>query len=759
MKKISITGILLIIFAIRLFTSCSTEFDAGYTPPSSPTDDPASLVASIKLNTPNSFATSTRSLSESQENAINDVCILAFKAGVLSYIKKSDVIENNELVKVSLKSSTNSADTYKLVVLANAYELLKPIAGNDLIGLNGLTYNEIQDILNKTGINEVMYPSGGSIVMWGELPYQEIKSSNNNFSVYLIRAIARIDVGTGAISFNPDNMQATWGGLSNFTLEGVYIYKPNNAYSFIPLVSNFDDTNKKVTQPSPIGTRLTSPLYYTVTGGISIVRSIYVPEADVKMGTQGTSGDNNHMNRMAVIVKGSYNGNASSYYRLDLINSEKALTNVLRNHLYQLNIKSVSGNGYTNPDDAYKSFSENMEVEVLEWNDGAIGEIVFDNQYMLGVNKGQFALTDEEQTATDTDNKLTITTDYPSGWKIEKIVDENGDIAGATWITTSLYTGPANAKTTISLLADENTFLTNRKAYIHITAGRLTYIVEVIQAPAKIIPPKTLLTIGSGKDGFGYNFSGTAASNKLITTSANFGTLPNSTVKAEGFIIINGGQNPSESQMLEWLITNPVDIVVLGYDNFNISSTVANYYAQYLQNGGVVLAFQDRIDDGVSKNLLRAVFGSGVTVAYGGTAGSVYKFSNLNNKILNGPFGDIRGTQWGEDASTTVRVSGLNTNLVDILSTDQNISFSSTSTGAATAFKHKTLNFIWVGDGGFNSNNGGADLTACPFKLNASNFPISKPNYGAGTKYPVYNSIFTANALAWALKQAEAQNN
>ncbi len=273
---------------------------------------------------------------------------------------------------------------------------------------------------------------------------------------------------------------------------------------------------------------------------------------------------------------------------------------------------------------------------------------------------------------------------------------------------------------------------------------------------------KKLLTIGNDPNGFGYNFSGTAYSNRLITTATNFGTLANSTVKSEGFDIINGATNPSDANMQTWLLgADPVDIVIFGYDNISLNTTQSNYSAQYLANGGVVLAFQDRTDALVSRNFIQAVFSdNSMATNYASPAGAIYRFVFTNNEILNGPFGDIRGLQWGEDASTTVRISGLPVGTVTILSTDQDISGNTTGTGSATAFIHNSLNLVWVGDGGFNSgsNMAPASNTICPFNLNASNFPISKLNYGRLTRYPIYNSIFTANAIAWAMKKAQFKN-
>jgi len=126
---------------------------------------------------------------------------------------------------------------------------------------------------------------------------------------------------------------------------------------------------------------------------------------------------------------------------------------------------------------------------------------------------------------------------------------------------------------------------------------------------------------------------------------------------------------------------------------------------------------------------------------------------------MNGPFGDIRGKYWGEDASSTTRTVGLPLNDIEIYSSDADYSQTTpTSTNAITAFRHKYFNLIWIGDGGFNSNHSGTSNTICPFKLDANNFPTFKTNYGRGTtakQQPVYNAILTANAIAWAIRKAE----
>ncbi|WP_312300445.1 hypothetical protein [Chryseobacterium sp.] len=279
-----------------------------------------------------------------------------------------------------------------------------------------------------------------------------------------------------------------------------------------------------------------------------------------------------------------------------------------------------------------------------------------------------------------------------------------------------------------------------------------------------VVPKKKLLAIGAGPNGCGYNVSGTSPSGMVIKTAANFGTLANSIVKYEGWDqIIDGTDSPSATQLTTWTTgTNPVDIIVIGYA-WGMNAAEAQILKNYLAKGGVIIAYSES-NSGV-QNLFRNVFDGSVNTGSVNSAGAIYKLPLTNDEILNGPFGDIRGLQWGEDASSTTYATGLPSSEITVYSGDTNISTASPSgtVGRVTAFKHNTLNFIWVGDGGFNSQCGtvtspNTSDTICPFYADTNYKPIPKPNYGNGAaayEMNVYNSIFYANAFAWAIKQAE----
>lgn len=272
-----------------------------------------------------------------------------------------------------------------------------------------------------------------------------------------------------------------------------------------------------------------------------------------------------------------------------------------------------------------------------------------------------------------------------------------------------------------------------------------------------LIPAKRVLSIGSSKNGYGYNFSGTAASNKLVTDIRNYGSLPTSVIGYEGMIVVEDGTNtPSVSSLRGWLEgANPVDILIIGY-SWTMQTDAAEVIGNYLLKGGVVLAYCES-NAGMERLMSKLTGGNIVKAQNGGGAGTLYKFSNIDDPILNGPFGDIRGKIWGEDASITTTLLNVDTSSIMVYSDAYNWSNNTmTSKTALTAFRHKDFNFIWVGDGGFNSNHAGTSNTICPFKLDNNNYPIPKASFGNGTnKMPVFNAVFTANAFAWALMQSE----
>lgn len=295
------------------------------------------------------------------------------------------------------------------------------------------------------------------------------------------------------------------------------------------------------------------------------------------------------------------------------------------------------------------------------------------------------------------------------------------------------------------------------------------------------IPKKRILVLGNELlHGYNISLSGTG-SNKVLTSPKNFGRGEDAVVKSDGFEFVNGNEPGIGQRTSDIIVDNgnelkairkvlledayKTDIVVLTQNTYmEYQTQIADVLVQYLNKGGVIVAFWEANGLKSASNFMNRVFGTtNITDVSAHQNGAIYSISNINDEILNGPFGDVRGKQWGEDASSTRVLQNLPLDQIDIYSTSHNISTSlDIPKPGITGFKHKTLNLVWFGDGGFNSSgtNGRPDvpnMVATPFWWDETTmFPLAKPNYGYATKYPVSNSIIFCNIMAWAIQRAES---
>lgn len=260
----------------------------------------------------------------------------------------------------------------------------------------------------------------------------------------------------------------------------------------------------------------------------------------------------------------------------------------------------------------------------------------------------------------------------------------------------------------------------------------------------------------------------------MLTTPVNFGLTAGSTVITEGFEFSGKSLTLSESDdtIRNYLNLNPgadpkdnPDIVVIGY-NLYFTESQAQMYLEHLNRGGVLIIFSEVIYNEI---LMRTIFGDNTITQHGiNAAGAVYALPDTDDPVLNGPFGDLRGLQWGEDSSSTSSLFNLPLDEIEVYSVGNNISGSNlyipsgkTAEQLVTAFRHKTLNLIWAGDGGFLSTYSATSNTAYPCKIDAdTKRPIpytgTGSGFGRGTpKYSVYNSQFFANAIAWGFSQTD----
>ncbi len=376
--------------------------------------------------------------------------------------------------------------TYDMVILANARKSLSAALGNITTGdYKAAVLSKL--LLSNNGKWNANISSEGyiPIPMWGEIKNITVSAGMPAVNpVSLVRMVAKIDVSL-----------STSEAKDKFNLESIRLYNYNDKGLVAPDEANWNEGTLSVTAPSvPASAQKPSdpasmPLIYegeAITKdenrGISCSGEIYTFEAP-----SGT--DSSMESNTCLVIGGTYDGDAQpTYYRVDIANTTGtgagATTTylpILRNHNYRVNIAAIKGPGLVDPEVAFRSRPVNIEASVINWSDGQITDVVFDGQYMMGVSQGKFIFSREARELSSSDNTLLVTTDFPSGWKVDKIVDaSSGNNAG--WISLSPTSGEANSITTTRLLLSENDGSGTRTANVHLTAGRLNYIMKVEQS-------------------------------------------------------------------------------------------------------------------------------------------------------------------------------------------------------------------------------------------------------------------------------------
>lgn len=282
---------------------------------------------------------------------------------------------------------------------------------------------------------------------------------------------------------------------------------------------------------------------------------------------------------------------------------------------------------------------------------------------------------------------------------------------------------------------------------------------------------RKILHLAEGAYSVTYSYAGERvgkASYNMFIAPGNFG--PNGVVKTvqPHDHVIEYDQRKL-AQYLNVSKENQPDIIIVGqYYYFTDDDVTA--LIQYVKDGGVLFLMSDNgtVANQGHRQFLQGLLGSNVELDITtNSPGAVYKMVNVNNPILNGPFGDVRNKYWGEDASITMYTRNLPSD-VEILSYGKAENETATTwQNDATMFHHKKYNFFWTGDAGFLSNEKASGTytggwTLEPFATHpTTHYPIGRVDFGAAGNgyakeaFTVHNSEVYANFLAWALMRAE----
>lgn len=350
----------------------------------------------------------------------------AYTAKVASVNRLTD--KNQYEAKIRLKAD-DATTPYRLVLITNCDFDPATLSA-------GMTKTQVfaSASMKKAFTDKWPTDANARIPMWGESNTQRIeegvtfgdcKDASSTNKIHLVRSLARVDVG---LNFGTEftSETATPNGQTPFKLQSVRVYRMANSFMIPGTQSNtfhMDGTTKKPLTVLPDGVQMAADANPLVFDQVSdpekaTVREIYIPER-----LKGT----NRTDRPCLVIGGLYGSDTKpTYYRLDFIkkptpaspHDQAEALDILRNHRYRFNITKVTGPGSDTPEDALITEPINIAFDVVVWNDGEIGEIRYDGQYYLAVNKDKFDFGKSEG-----DDAFTVRTNWEKGYQF---VDENG---------------------------------------------------------------------------------------------------------------------------------------------------------------------------------------------------------------------------------------------------------------------------------------------------------------------------------------------
>ena len=390
----------------------------------------------IEFNLPDYAAPSmqsvqTRAMDNLAERAIDpeQLHILAFDNSA-----NKKYLYNVPVVKNSLQY--DSQDSRKATVTIKLIKTDKPI-NLMFIANNQPPFDKLEENVTLWGdfLKELKYSmpqnEGGNNIwnaatgkstpfpFYGSLQVDGVNENMGKHDVVFYRALARVDVGLN-FKIDANTPSGPYGeearGLDNFKLEHVFVYRTYEEGYVAPLAPDFK-TNPSII-PNLSRRDNNSPLSYSVYDieGKALIREIYLPESDGSL-SQPNINFNNKIHTL--VIAGSFEGGATSYYRLDFAQDEMSKQRnfypILRNHRYLFNVTKVLSPGFSSPQQALESApTANLEYEMVVW-DESIHEMHIKGEHYLGLDNHAIEFTSRLMGNNHVDDyvDLKYQTNYP----------------------------------------------------------------------------------------------------------------------------------------------------------------------------------------------------------------------------------------------------------------------------------------------------------------------------------------------------------
>lgn len=243
---------------------------------------------------------------------------------------------------------------------------------------------------------------------------------------------------------------------------------------------------------------------------------------------------------------------------------------------------------------------------------------------------------------------------------------------------------------------------------------------------------RPMVILASGSD-VGYRLDHSSRIG-LVTNPNNFG--PNGVVKVESVRVIGDNSYASAPNLRNALKNNKVDIIV-GSLNFGFNNEKNQVLYEFLVNKKGAAMINNEANEAYAAYFINLLHGGGNATISGSS--TFHNLISINDPLLVGPFGDIRGKMLGE------HISGRK--IVNLPSSFINYD---ADAAKAWAVRHRQHAYVYTNDSGFMHNS--------VFKVNGTGTNMTPTtgsgSYGAPT-LPTYNSYFLMNFLAWAIDHAE----
>lgn len=249
-----------------------------------------------------------------------------------------------------------------VVAVANATDRLNDIKAGER---NSWSYEDCRmKLLTDQTTRDSQTPDKPFFTIWGiaEKPI-DTSLQVQGARISMVRDMARVLVNLS------DDVVA-----ENFRIAYALVYNRFNGISMMPKLSALSSSLSEVERPTIVDTvdktecESFNPNPWSDTPASW---SMYVAEQDILMGREASVSDANRFRRPALIVGGYYRGKKDKvyWYRVDFLDSDGNLIDVVRNHSYSINVSAVNGPGEDSPEEAYNSLATHLQAEIAEWND------------------------------------------------------------------------------------------------------------------------------------------------------------------------------------------------------------------------------------------------------------------------------------------------------------------------------------------------------------------------------------------------------